>query len=125
MIREVGTEVGNAVFGTVGAAMARIQENRPLSVDLLESEDAFLAIFDAPGALSSDIRVQYEDGDIRVRVDRFREFYEDYDMVFPGRGLALDGRVSLPDDVAVDTDNAEATLTSSGTLRVHVPIVDG
>ncbi|MEF8937943.1 Hsp20/alpha crystallin family protein [Halobacteriaceae archaeon SHR40] len=124
MIREIGDTVGEAVAGTVGRAMSRTQEKRPLPVDLLESEDAYLAIFDAPGALSSDMQVTYENGTILVRLDRFREFKDGFKMVFPGRGLALDGRVDLPDDVSVDPEAATATLKDDGTLHVTVPKAD-
>jgi HSP20 family molecular chaperone IbpA len=124
MIREIGDTVGEAVAGTIGRAMSRTQEKRPLPVDLLESEEAYLAIFDAPGALSSDIQVTYERSTIRVRLDRFREFKDGFKMVFPGRGLALDGRVDLPDDAVVDPEAATATLKEDGTLHVRVPKAD-
>ena len=124
MMREISDTVGEAVAGTIGRAMSRTQEKRPLPVDLLESEDAYLAIFDAPGALSSDIQVTYEHGAIRVRLDRFREFQDGFKMMFPGRGLALDGRVELPDDASVDPEAATATLKDDGTLHVRVPKAD-
>ncbi len=123
MIREIGETVGDAVFETVGRAVGRAQEKRPLPVDLLESDDAYLAIFDAPGALSSDVQVKFEDKTILVQLDRFRDFREGFEMVFPGRGLALDGRVDLPDEAAVDVSAASATLKDDGTLHVRVPKV--
>lgn len=121
MIRELGDTVGRSVFQTLGKAMGRAQEQRPLPVDLLESDEAYLAVFDAPGAHSTDIQVRYEDREIHVTIDRFREFYEDFEMQFPGRGLTLDGRVTLPDDAAVDPASATATLKTEGTLHVRVP----
>lgn len=121
MIRGLGESVGSTLFETVGRVFGRAQEQRPLPVDLYESDDAFLAIFDAPGAHPADVQVKYEDGAIVVRVDRFRDFYEDFEMQFPGRGLTLDGRVEFPDDAAVDADEASATLKENGTLHVHVP----
>lgn len=124
MIREIGDSVGDAVAGTIGRALGRTQEKRPLPVDLLESDDAYLAIFDAPGVLSSDMQVTFEDGTVFVRLDRFRNFQEGFEMVFPGRGLALDGHVDLPDDASVDPDGATATLKDDGTLHVQVPKVD-
>ena len=123
MIRELGKSIGNTVVETVGRAVGRAQESRPLPVDLLESDDAYLAVFDAPGATASDVQVRFEDGEIRVRVDRFRDFHEDFEMVFPGRGLSLDGRADLPADAAVDAESATATLTEHGTLQVRVPKV--
>lgn len=121
MIRKFGDTIGSGVFRTLGRAVGRTQEHRPLPVDLLESDDAYLAVFDAPGALGTDVQVRYERGEVVVRVDRFREFRDDFEMQFPGRGLSLDGRVSLPEDAAVDPASATATLKTDGTLYVHVP----
>ena len=58
---------------------------------------------------------------MQVRIDRFRDFYEGFEMRFPGRGLSLDGSATLPDDAAVDADDATATLADNGTLRVTIP----
>jgi HSP20 family molecular chaperone IbpA len=124
MIREFGRSIGNAVLEGVGRASSRVQERKPLPVDLLESDDAFLAVFDAPGATSSDVQVNFSNNEIQVRIDRFREFYEDADMRYPGRGLALDGHVAIPDGIQVDPNEATATLTARGTLEVEVPKAD-
>lgn len=121
MIRQTVESIGNAVLDGIGRAASRVQERKPLPVDLLESDEAYLAVFDAPGATASDVHVRFEDDTLSVRIDRFREFYEGFEMRFPGRGLALDGRVRLPDGAAVDPDAATATLTTNGTLEVHVP----
>lgn len=120
-MREVGQSVGNMVFGTLGRVMARTQERRSLPVDLLESDESYLAIFDAPGVLSSDLSVRFEQGTIYVRLDRFRDTYDGFEMMFPGRGLSLDGQVDLPDEARVDPDGATATLKEDGTLQVEVP----
>ena len=106
---------------TVGRASSRVQERRPLPVDLLESDDAYLAVFDAPGTTSSDVQVRFEDNAVEVRIDRFRDFHEGFDMLVPGRGLSLDGKVTLPADADVDPDEASATLRTNGTLEVRVP----
>ncbi len=119
--KQLGESVGNAVLRRVGRASARAQETRGLSADVLESEAAYLVVFDAPGATGSDVQVRYVDGRVEVRVDRFREFYEDFEMRFPGRGLALDGVAELPDDAVVDPDAAAATLTRRGTLEIRIP----
>jgi HSP20 family molecular chaperone IbpA len=121
VISDLGNSVGSAVMETLGRVMSRTQERRPLPVDLLESDDAFLAIFDAPGVHSSDVQVRFEDNTIFVRIDRFRDFREGFKMVFPGRGLALDGRAELPEGATVDVDAATATLNEDGTLHVRVP----
>lgn len=125
MIREVGTSIGRAVLDGIGRATSRLQESRSLSPDLLESDDAYLVVFDAPGAMAADVNVRFEDNTVSVRIDRFREFHDGYEMVFPGRGLTLDGRAELPEGAAVDADRADATLTPSGTLEVLIPKTDG
>lgn len=124
MIRKVGASIGRAVLDGIGRAASRLQERRALSVDLLESDDAYLAVFDAPGATATDIGVRFEGNSLSVRIDRFREFYEGYEMVFPGRGLSLSGDVDLPEEAAVEADEADATLTQNGTLEVLIPKSD-
>jgi len=116
-------ELSGTVVETVGRLFGRAQEQRTLPVDLFESDDEFLAVFDAPGAFPADVQVRYEASAIVVRVDRFREFYDGFDMRFPGRGLTLDGRVSLPEPV--DAENARASLREDGTLHVRVPKAEG
>jgi len=122
--RDIGESVSNAVLQRVGRASARAQEARGLSTDVLESDDAYLVVFDAPGATGSDVQVRYLDGAVEVRVDRFRPFHEGFEMRFPGRGLALDGEAQLPEGAAVDPDGATATLTERGTLEVRLPKAD-
>ena len=117
---EIGRSIGNQVAERVGRVASRVQESRPLGNDLLESEDAYLVVFDAPGVSKGDVQVRFADGEVLVRMDRFREFYEGFEMRFPGRGLSLDGRMRLPDD-AVDAQSATATLKENGTLQVHIP----
>ncbi|AUV81034.1 molecular chaperone Hsp20 [Salinigranum rubrum] len=120
-IREIGESVANTVLERVGRGMSRVQERKPLPYDLLESDDAYLVVFDAPGIQRSDVQVRFLDGQVQVRIDRFREFYEGFEMRFPGRGLSLDGEVTLPDDAAVNADGASATLADNGTLRIRIP----
>ena len=118
---EIGASVQRALLERAGRVTARLQERRGLEPDLLESDDEYLVVFDAPGAVSTDVQVRYVEGSVRVRVDRFRDYYEGFEMRFPGRGLSLDGRVDLPDDAVVDPDAADATLTDHGTLEVVLP----
>jgi len=125
MIREVGESIGRAVLDGIGRAASRVQERKPLPADLLESDNAFLAVFDAPGAMAGDVQVRFEGNTLHVHVDRFREFYDDYEMRFPGRGLALSGEVTLPDGADVDADEADATIRDNGTLEVLIPKQDG
>jgi HSP20 family protein len=121
MLRELGEEFGNVVLEGIGRTTSRVQEQKPLSVDLLESDDAFLAVFDAPGVTSTDIDVRFDDHVIHVRIDRFRNIYDEFEMRFPGRGMSLSGSVSLPENVSVDDGAASATVTTAGTLQVNIP----
>ena len=121
MMGGIGESIGNAIFENLGRAAGRVQENKPLPADLLEADDAYLVVFDAPGATASDLQVRYVEDRVEVRLDRFREFYDDYEMRYPGRGLALDGAVTLPEDALVDPETASATLKNDGTLHVRVP----
>ncbi|MFC7098228.1 Hsp20/alpha crystallin family protein [Halobaculum marinum] len=124
-LKDVGESAVNSVLDRVGRGVAKVQEKSPLAYDLLESEDAFLVVFDAPGTERSDVQVRFNDGAVEVRVDRFRDFHEGFEMRFPGRGLALDGRAKLPAGAAVDPEGATSTLTDHGTLRVRVPKEEG
>jgi len=116
--------LGDAVVENIGRAAGRVQEQTPLPADLLESDDAYLVVFDAPGVTASDVQVRYVDDRVELRVDRFRDFYDEFEMRYPGRGLSLDGSVTLPADAVVDADAATATLKDNGTLQVHVPKAD-
>ncbi|CCQ33250.1 HSP20 type chaperone protein [Halorhabdus tiamatea SARL4B] len=120
-LRELTEEIGGTVLESVGRAVGKAQERTPLPVDLLESEDAYLAVFDAPDATASDVQVQLSGRTVEVRLDRFRQPREDFEMRFPGRGLTLDGHVTLPPDAAIDGEGATATLAENGTLQVRVP----
>jgi HSP20 family molecular chaperone IbpA len=123
-LRQFAESATNAVLEQFGRGLSRVQERRPLPHDLLESEDAYLVVFDVPGAARSDIQVRFLEGAVQVRVDRFRDFHEGFEMRVPGRGLSLDGEADLPDDAEVDPAAAGATLASNGTLQVRVPKSD-
>ena len=99
-----------------------MQERRPLSSDLLESEEAYLVVFDAPGVRGEDVQVKFLDHTVEVRLDRYREFYDGFEMLFPGRGVTLSGSVTLPRDADITPRGANATLTRNGTLEVEIPI---
>ncbi|NHX37164.1 MULTISPECIES: Hsp20/alpha crystallin family protein [Halolamina] len=118
---DIGGSAVDAVMERVGRGVSRVQERKPLPYDLLESEDAYLVVFDAPGVEPSDVQVRFVDGEVQVRADRFRSFHEEFETRFPGRGLALSGRARLPPDAVVDADGADATLTENGTLEVRIP----
>jgi HSP20 family molecular chaperone IbpA len=124
MIGDFGESLGDTIFETIGRAAGQVQETTRLQADLLESDDAYLVVFDTPGANASDLQVRYIDDRIEVQLDRFRSFYDDYELRFPGRGLSLDGSITLPDDADIDPDSASATLKPTGTLHVRVPKVE-
>jgi len=119
--KEFAEAVGGEMLKRAGRAASRFQEESPLPVDVLESDDEYLVVFDAPGATTSDVQVSYEGDAVRVRVDRFRAFREGFEMVFPGRGLTLEGRARLPEDAVVDAEEARAELNDDGTLYVFLP----
>lgn len=121
MIREVGESIGRTVLEGIGRASSRVQERKSLPVDLLESDDAYLVVFDAPGASAGDVNVEMMGRTLEVDIERFRGFHEGYDMRFPGRGLELHGKVDLPEDAEVDAEAADATVTKNGTLEVLIP----
>ena len=120
-LRQAGRTLGRAALRRLGRTASRVQEARPLRPDLLEGEDAFVAVFDAPGATASDVQVRFDDGKVRVRIDRFRDHHEGFEMRYPGRALSIDGRARLPREATVDAEAATATLRANGTLEVHVP----
>lgn len=98
-----------------------MQERRPLSYDLLESDDAYLVVFDAPGVRGEDVQVKFLDHTVEVRLERFRDFYDGFELMFPGRGVTLSGSADLPRDADVTPHGANATLTRNGTLEVEIP----
>jgi HSP20 family protein len=124
-VREFAESVGEAVLRRMGRAASRVQEESPIPVDVLESDDQYLVVFDVPGATASDVQVNYSGNDVRVRVERFREYRDGYDMVFPGRGLSLDGHAELPADAIVNAQEARAELRDDGTLHVSLPKAAG
>ena len=122
-LKTYGKEAINTVLERVGRGIGQVQERKPLAYDLLETDEAYLVVFDAPGATKEDIQVRFMDNELEVRIDRFREFYEGFEMRFPGRGLTLSGTARFPDNASVTAASANptATLTRSGTLQVEVP----
>jgi HSP20 family molecular chaperone IbpA len=120
-LKQLGESIAETTVERIGRGVSRIQERRPLPYDVLESDDAYLIVFDAPGVRRQDVQVRFLDGEVKVRIDRFRDFHEGFEMRFPGRGLALDGSAPIPEEVPVAPDEATATVTDEGTLEVHLP----
>ncbi|WP_226005271.1 Hsp20/alpha crystallin family protein [Natrinema salinisoli] len=120
-LSDLGKSVGNALYRQVGRANGRVQNYRSLPVDILENDTSYRVVFDAPGAEPDDVQVRYLEGNVRIRIDRFRQFHEGYEMRFPGRGMSLNGEAELPTDAVVDPDAGTATLSETGTLNVEIP----
>ncbi|WP_144919791.1 Hsp20/alpha crystallin family protein [Halorubrum salsamenti] len=121
---ETGRSVVRRALERLGRGWSKMQERRPLSYDLLESDDAYLVVFDAPGVRGEDLNVTFLDHTVEVELDRFRDFYDGYEMLFPGRGVSLSGSADLPRDANVTPQGANATLTRNGTLQVEIPKKD-
>ncbi|GAB7010663.1 Hsp20/alpha crystallin family protein [Halorubrum trueperi] len=118
---EAGRSAFRRALARVGRGWSKMQERRPLSYDLLESDDSYLVVFDAPGVRGEDLNVTFLDRTVEVQLDRFRGFYDGYEMLFPGRGVSLSGSAELPRDADVTPQGANATLTRNGTLQVEIP----
>lgn len=123
MLRRFGERVERTVLSGIGRATSQLQERTPLSVDLLESDESYLAVFDTPGVESEDIDIRLIGREVHVKIHRIREGDEATDLLMRGRGLRRAGSVTLP-SASVDAEAASATLTSSGTLRVRIPKTD-
>ena len=123
-IVETGRSVFRQALERVGRGWSKMQERRPLAYDLLESDNAYLVVFGAPGVRGEDLNVTFLDRTVEIQIDRFRDFYDGYEMLFPGRGVSLSGSAELPEDANVTPQGANATLTRNGTLRVEIPKTD-
>lgn len=121
MLRELGTALGETVIKRIGRNVSKLQETTPLATDVLESDDEFIVIVDAPGAEAADIQVGYKRRRIHIRIDRYRDHYDGFEMRYPGRGLSLEGTARLPRNAMVSPEESTATVTSTGTLRITLP----
>jgi len=117
-LKDLGKSVGSALYRQVGRANGRVQNHRSLPVDILENDASYRVVFDAPGAEPDDVQVRYLEGNVKIRIDRFRQFHEGYEMRFPGRGMSLSADAELPTDAVVDPDAGTARLSETGTLSV-------
>lgn len=120
-LRDIGGSVGNALYRQIGRVSSYTQRSRSLPADVLENDTSYLVVFDAPGADADELEVRYLEGTVGVHVDRFREFHDGFDMLFPGRSMSLEGEADLPDDAIVEPDAGTARLTEVGTLNVEIP----
>ncbi|MFC6615288.1 Hsp20/alpha crystallin family protein [Halopenitus salinus] len=121
-----GRRTVKGVLERVGRGWGKYQERRPLDHDLLESDDAYLVVFDAPGIHGDDVDVRFVDRTIEVTLRRpvDQERRSGFDLVFPGRGRTLAGSVTLPPEARVTPRGANATVTRAGTLEVEIRKTD-
>lgn len=92
-----------------------------IDVDLYETAEEFVAVADTPGAQEGDVQVRYLEDRILVRVERFREHREGFEVVVPGRPLTTYGEIELPNDAQIAARTAAATLRKNGTLMIELP----
>lgn len=117
----IGDAVGYRLYHQIGRARSHFQESRDVPVDILESEESFLLVFNAPGVTAADADVRFHDGSVHVELERYREYREGYRMRFPGRGMTLTAEVSLPEHAIVEPESAVARVTDRGTVQVELP----
>ncbi len=97
--------------------LRRIGKRLPMSADMLESDEEFLVLINAPGCDEDSIDLRFVGGNIKVRAERDEE-YEGYTLVSEGRPRRIAETVPVPADV--DVDGASATY-ENGVLRVRLP----
>jgi HSP20 family molecular chaperone IbpA len=123
--RRFARALGTAVAKRAGRVAGRLQAAKDAPVDLLESESAYLVVLDAPGADPGDVQVRFDDGELAVRIRRFRGHAEGFEMRYPGRTRDLETRTRLPAGATIDPSAATATLRTDGTLHVTLPKTGG
>ena len=121
MLSSLRRRLGDAIFRQVGRARAQIQRTRVLPVDVVETTDTYLLVFDAPGSDPEDVQVRYLDGTIRFSIDRTCPSSDGYELRYGGRARNLGGETTLPTDAVVDAEAATARLTDAGTVTIELP----
>ena len=117
----IGDAVGYRLYHQVGRARSHLQESRSVTVDVLEGDDSFLVVFNAPDVDPESVEVRFMEDTVYVDLERFREYREGYRMRFPGRGMTLSGKATLPARAVVDPEAAVARVTERGTIAVELP----
>lgn len=97
--------------------LRRIGKRLPTSADMLESDDEFLVLINAPGCDEDEIDLRFVKGNLKVNAER-DEVYEGYVSVREERPARISETVPVPADV--DIDGAEATY-ENGVLHVRLP----
>lgn len=119
--RAVADALVRGTLRRVGRVVGRVQEERPSPADILESDDAYLVVVDAPGTTAESVEVRYVGDSVVVTVDRTRDPHPGFELQFPGRGRRLTADVELPADAVVEPEAATAELRTDGTLYVTLP----
>ena len=97
--------------------LRRIGKRLPTSADMLESEEEFLVLINAPGCDEDEIDLRFVKGSLKVNAER-SETHEGYVPVREERPGRISETVPVPDDV--DVDAAEATY-ENGVLHITLP----
>jgi HSP20 family protein len=90
--------------------------------DLLESEDAYLLVFDVPGATADTVEATIEDGRLHIEARREKDLPAEFRYLREERSLFLDADLPLPPDAS----GADATgSVHKGVLELRLPKVAG
>jgi HSP20 family molecular chaperone IbpA len=89
--------------------------------DLLEREDAYLLVVDAPGTTEETVDVAVEGGRLVIEARRRKAVPEGFSYRREGRPLFLDVELPLPPDV----EGVAATSVDRGVLEIRLGKADG
>jgi HSP20 family molecular chaperone IbpA len=99
------------------SVLRRIGKRLPTSADMLESDDEFLVLINAPGCDEEDIDLRFVRGSLKVNAER-TETHEGFVPVREERPDRIAETVPVPAEV--DVDGAEATY-ENGVLHIRLP----
>lgn len=99
------------------SVLRRIGKRLPTSADMLESDDEFLVLINAPGCDEDDIDLRFVRGSLKVNAER-TESHEGFVPVREERPDRIAETVPVPAEV--DVDGAEATY-ENGVLHIRLP----
>ena len=85
--------------------------------DLLEGDDAYLVVFDVPGASPATVDVEVRDGALYLETRREERFPDDYEYVEENRNHDRELRIGLPSDVGTEIE----TVVERGVVEVRLP----
>ncbi|THE65484.1 Hsp20/alpha crystallin family protein [Salinadaptatus halalkaliphilus] len=86
--------------------------------DLLESEDAYLLVLDAPGVTADSLELSVADGTLSIEATRQKDRPDAYRYLEENRPMFVDVSLPLPEDaVAAETEAA----VDRGVLEIELP----